>query len=814
MTWIWGPPGCGKTKTLGEIVRFAFEKGKRVLVCSNTNKAVDQVLYSICQALGVEHPAMAEGKVLRVGRIADKKLHKYADYVTVEGIVERRTCALQERRGQIERSLELHDTRTLKHQQIIARFADLDHAAAELALSRDLLAKIAAEATSMQQARERNAHRTRDLQSELEKRKRAFFTLLSRKEENIHRDLDAAEAERVRIEAQMDGVRQRYGNAKRTFDPAAAQYDAKRTALLGEDRKTEEEALRNADGERMKLEAELRDIEAKIAAIRDTVVREARILGMTCTKAYLDVQKIGRVDTVIIDEASMVLLPVAWFAAGLAKERVVVCGDFRQIPPIVPSNQQSIVDTIGKDAFGANSIGEDDARLMMLDCQYRMHDDICQLIARPMYSGKLRTAKHRRDSSDQLAEPFNQPLTIIDTSDLWPFESKNAFFSRFNLMHALLVRNVAFHFAKHGGIKGPESLGICTPYAAQAKIIGKILEGEERAVQVGTVHSYQGDERDTILLEIPESHGGGYLGQFVQGDHPEHVGARLINVAISRAKHRIILLANLTYLDQKLPSTSLLRSVLFDMQQSGLVVRGNYILALRPIERDLKGLLGQMPFEAMVETFGIFDEKDFERGLTHDIREAKQSVVIFSGYVTPARVGKLGDLLRSKITEGVKVRCVTRPPQTNGAVPPDQGRDALDGLEGIGVTVDCRAKIHQKVCLIDNRIVWWGSLNALSHAGRSDETMTRVVNEGAAALVAAHMSKRGGSADTAAATVADAENPRCPDCGGRTVYNEGRPGYGPYFSCENGRCGWRASQRSLNYGTSPQNTRARQLMLW
>lgn len=32
VTWIWGPPGCGKTKTLGEIVRSAFENERRVLV--------------------------------------------------------------------------------------------------------------------------------------------------------------------------------------------------------------------------------------------------------------------------------------------------------------------------------------------------------------------------------------------------------------------------------------------------------------------------------------------------------------------------------------------------------------------------------------------------------------------------------------------------------------------------------------------------------------------------------------------------------------------------------------------------------------
>ena len=41
LTFIWGPPGCGKTTTLAEIVRSAFEGEKRTLICSNTNKAVD-----------------------------------------------------------------------------------------------------------------------------------------------------------------------------------------------------------------------------------------------------------------------------------------------------------------------------------------------------------------------------------------------------------------------------------------------------------------------------------------------------------------------------------------------------------------------------------------------------------------------------------------------------------------------------------------------------------------------------------------------------------------------------------------------------
>jgi hypothetical protein len=44
IAYIWGPPGSGKTAVLGQVVRSALEEGKRTLICSNTNRAVDQLL--------------------------------------------------------------------------------------------------------------------------------------------------------------------------------------------------------------------------------------------------------------------------------------------------------------------------------------------------------------------------------------------------------------------------------------------------------------------------------------------------------------------------------------------------------------------------------------------------------------------------------------------------------------------------------------------------------------------------------------------------------------------------------------------------
>ncbi len=798
VTFVWGPPGTGKTKTLGEIVRSAFEGQERTLICSNTNKAVDQVLYQICTALGREHPAMEEGKVVRLGRITDDKLEsEFHDYVTVDGIVERRSADLKSQKQTIETEIAKLDAGTLKARQILAKFASLDQAKQKLIAEKENVNRIEGDDRDLNEELLRNGARRDQLAKELQRRRNAIFGFFRRKVEEIEVDLDHVAAERKRIEDKIGDLKTQYAAVHRRFEQAQRTRDDCQSAVAGENRTNAQTVVDNADQQRANLVAKLSEVEAKITALRQTVTREARVVGATCTKTYLSQKDIGHVDLVIIDEASMVMRPMAWFSAGLAAKRVVVSGDFRQIPPIVQTEEQAIFDALGRDPFTAAERAEPHAPdLMILTEQHRMRPEICNLISKPMYESRLVTAAGRKTEPGRLPPaPFDRSLTIIDTSALSPFESQNAFFSRFNMLHALLARNLVWHFQQEAVIGSPRDLSICTPYAAQARLIQKLLEGDglDEFVHAGTVHRFQGDERRMVLLEIPESPGGFWaLGQFVQGVPPTHIGARLINVAVSRAQEHLIVLANLTYLDKRLPSSSLLRIILHDMEQHGRVVPGEELLKLRPIASDLAGLVDQTGFDDIANSLGIFDETQFERGLVHDIQSAKGTVVLFSGYITPMRVAKLGDLLRSRILNGVKVRCVTRPPRSNGTIPETAGREAVEMLSNIGAVVDFRANIHQKVCLIDNRVVWWGSLNALSHGGHADEMMTRAVNEGFAKTVAAHMSKRPVSAERAQATVAERENPLCEDCKAHSVFKEGR--YGPYFECE-ALCDWRRSMR-------------------
>jgi hypothetical protein len=564
-------------------------------------------------------------------------------------------------------------------------------------------------------------------------------------------------------------------------------------ALAGHDRRALESRREALVAERSPLREELTKVQAQLDDIERSLLANAKVIGTTVTRSYLSAKDLGAFDTVILDEASMVLLPALYLAAGLAKQRVVICGDFNQLPPIVQTDQQAIFDELGNDVFRASGVtkacraGTADPRVVMLDVQHRMVQPVCDVMAQAMPYPGLRThpdANHRRGNRPPPA-PYDGPLTVVDSSRLWPFESRNLLGSRFNLMHTLLVRNLCWHLAEAGFVENKGSLGVCTPYAAQAKLISEILhdEGLGERITASTVHRYQGAERRMMILDVPESIGSGFnIGRFIQADHVDDDGAKLLNVAVSRTQEHLVILANLTYLDAKLPSLAKLRFYLHEMQRRGRVVDAQEVLNLRPISEDLRRYGGGTEIDWDDDSAGVFRQEGFDRLFQQDVARAKKSVAIFSGFVTPQRVGAYGDLFRRKIEEGVVIRCVTRPPANNGTMDPEESRRALDALEGVGVVLDTRWVIHEKVVIIDDETVWFGSLNPLSHTSRTDELMQRVVSKGWALKLASLLAVVPTGSSNLAGISVRKENPPCEGCGGRTCYLRGK--WGPYFQCE------------------------------
>jgi hypothetical protein len=795
VTFIWGPPGCGKTLTLGAIVRTVFEAGKRALICSTTNKAVDQVLYSICNALGPGHAALQAGQILRLGAVVDPKLAKeFGDCLDLDRIVERLAAPLRVTLNALQLSISDIERAIEPIREALSRFEQLDVANARFETIAVNLHNIH---TCVQEIQQRLAAVDRNLSAlaaELSGKGRWLRNLL-RTREKVVLEIQDAQVQRSQLELldQQNVAAER--EALRNYSAASDELTRLADSLIGQDRSTCQEQYDALDGKLNALRGERSAIEDEIAGLRAKILGDARVIGATGTRVYLTPKDLGLLDLVIVDEASMLLQPVIWMAAGLSRERVIICGDFRQLPPIVNTDRQAIFDLLGRDVFeasGVSALDRADPRMVMLDTQYRMDELICALISQRMYEGRLRTATDpawlkKRQMHVRPPPPFDHSLTLIDTSDLRPGEAFEGT-SRFNPVHALLIRNLAHHLTQTGFATDKTALAVCTPYAAQARLISKVLKERDMAhVEVGTVHTFQGDERNAIIVDLPESPGSD-VGYFLKGIRPDDIGSRLINVAVSRTQNHLIVLANLRHLDTRLPSHAFLRGMLADMQAEGRVLPAAQLFELGPRGCDLEGLEG-IELDEAARSWGLFDSTTFDRGFTADIARANKSIVVFSGYISHLRVGELAGAFSEAIQQKVKIRCVTRPPTRNFPKNPASGAKAFEVLEQIGCVVDGRSRMHQKVIIIDERIVWNGSLNALSFARGTDELMVRAVSQELARGTALMLAKLPISLERALEEASKAENPRCDRCGGRMFYEE-TSGGSIYFECEQG-CGYR-----------------------
>jgi phosphatidylserine/phosphatidylglycerophosphate/cardiolipin synthase-like enzyme len=121
----------------------------------------------------------------------------------------------------------------------------------------------------------------------------------------------------------------------------------------------------------------------------------------------------------------------------------------------------------------------------------------------------------------------------------------------------------------------------------------------------------------------------------------------------------------------------------------------------------------------------IFDNTNFLPVYHNDMMNAAREAVIVSPFVTRRRAFQMLPNLEAALAKRVSVVVVTRPTKAYK----DKDRPALEetlaSLKDTGVRLLFKANIHQKFAVIDQKIVWYGSINLLSY-GSAQESIMRL----------------------------------------------------------------------------------------
>lgn len=248
-------------------------------------------------------------------------------------------------------------------------------------------------------------------------------------------------------------------------------------------------------------------------------------------------------DLAIVDEATQATTPSTMIPYSRAK-RIILAGDHKQLPPY-HSSERSDDEEMDISLFEhlLGCYGED--IVTTLRTQYRMNQDIAGFPNQEFYDSQLTHGPRNRIWS--LSTFF--PLEAYDIEGEERQTPSNSLYNDAEIevvlaeLTQLLEKEVQ-----------PESIGVITPYAGQAsKIRGKLATldypGLRDSILVDTVDSFQGSERDVIIISFVRSNPQGWAGFL---EFPNE-GPRRLNVALTRAKKRCVLVGNFDTLRTRAP---------------------------------------------------------------------------------------------------------------------------------------------------------------------------------------------------------------------------------------------------------------------
>ena len=267
-----------------------------------------------------------------------------------------------------------------------------------------------------------------------------------------------------------------------------------------------------------------------IGANVEKLLKVFPIVATTCISAH----KIGKpepyFDMVIIDEASQCNTAVS-LVPVLRGEHLMLVGDPQQLNPVIVLDEitnnilkkkYNVSDeydycknSIYKTYLACDSVSDE----VLLRSHYRCHKKIVEFNNKKYYNDKLQIMTQSNE---------RKPLVYVDIQDAKSQEKNTSI-------------NEVEQIVEYCKLNKDKSIGIITPFVNQRKLIEqKMKESGMSNITCGTVHAFQGDEKDVILFSTAINDETSLKTYNWLKNNKE-----LINVATSRAKEKLLVLSSM-----------------------------------------------------------------------------------------------------------------------------------------------------------------------------------------------------------------------------------------------------------------------------
>ena len=819
VTYIWGPPGTGKTTTMGSIVAALASLGQKVLLVSNTNLAIDTALER-CLDRFSDVKELNGGEMLRLGTMVKPELiKKYSAKIDLDTLFEIEVVPLRKKIDTISSALSKKKNMIgdlLERQREYDRHLEksLGSAKAEEKVNglREDLKKAKKEIPALKL-------RITELEAEFaQANSKSGIGRMFSKSRNpgaIRLDINSAQSKKDQADKAVLRISSEIPILEKEIDEIERASATSKAWLA-----------KHPDGPKLKAEIDflksetavdekaIEAIQEEISQKRTAIMQKAQVIACTAYKPLLDKEIIAmKFDCVVVDEASMLQLPLYYCAAALAQTRIVVAGDFRQLPPIVRVGSNSsrgdspsaaleadMKALMTENAFtksgviAKSKIGDKSTELIALRDQYRMREPISDLISETFYpEHTLRTVGEKTDKPTPWG---NEAFLFFDTTSLEPESSTVNGKSRRNLMHALTVQAIAEQLFEDGWelkSTAKKSFGIITPYAKQSSFIESLLTTDpEKHVKGGisTVHRFQGNERDLMIIDLTKvaSDSEPSLGSFIGHPDPLAPENAMWNVAISRARQHVIIVGDLPTLERN--SSALISQLVTKMKKNMKVIDARTV-----INEELL-LASKAKPTSTSGSISWFTGEGFYKAFEKDLRGVKSKVFLASPFTTAQGTERWMQTFRDLRAKEVEIVGFTKPVNEKDSA--TNSAEIHTGLETVFKELRPVSKMHEKLAVFDQRIVWLGSLNILSHKN-STEIMVRIDSpDFAQSIIEEYQNQRIGKGRPAK-VYPPGKHPKIgdkcdrPGCGGKFAFrpagvskNSGRA-YSAFLSCDNWR---------------------------